>query len=238
MAKTRSTPATWAAARTRSLSSPSGVGTTMMSSPHPRDLGRDGVHQHRGGIGRLAAGDIEPGPIQGRDLLAQQGAVRLAIAPAGRGLVLGIGADARGGQLQGLALGGRDGVPGLFQAGARDLQVRRRSRASSGRSARCSPAGPRRHGRAGPRMMARDGLLDLVIGDGLPGEQGVEPVGKSASAVERRRISVMSLIHSSERRRLITGSEPLSTGARRPRPRAARPAGRSRRRASSSRRPC
>ena len=34
-------------------------------------LGGDGVHQHAGGVGGGAAGDVEPHPVQGRHLLAQ-----------------------------------------------------------------------------------------------------------------------------------------------------------------------
>ena len=35
--------------------------------PHPRHLGGDGVHQHRGGVGRRAAGHIDAHPAQAPD---------------------------------------------------------------------------------------------------------------------------------------------------------------------------
>ena len=48
---------------------------------HARDLRRDGVHQHGRGIGRLAAGHVDA-RVQRRDLLPQQRAVVVAVAPA------------------------------------------------------------------------------------------------------------------------------------------------------------
>ena len=144
---------------------------------HPGHLGGDGVHQHRGGIGRLAAGDIEPHPVQGSDLLAEEGAVGLDVAPAGQGLVFRVGADAPRRRLQGGALGGGDGLPGLGQPGGWDLQVRR-----AGGLPAVEAAGIVQQGRVTPSaQVANDGvhgLLDLGVGDGLPGQQGLKLGGK------------------------------------------------------------
>ncbi len=46
---------------------------------HTRHMGRDGVHQYRRGIGRLAAGHIDASPVEGRHLLTQHAAVGLGI---------------------------------------------------------------------------------------------------------------------------------------------------------------
>ena len=48
---------------------------------HARHLGGQGIHQHRAGIGRLATGHIDPCTVQRRHLLAQQGAIGLAVRP-------------------------------------------------------------------------------------------------------------------------------------------------------------
>jgi hypothetical protein len=45
-------------------------------------MGGNGVHQHAGRIGRLAAGHVDAHAVQRRDLLAQQRAVFVAVAPA------------------------------------------------------------------------------------------------------------------------------------------------------------
>ena len=48
---------------------------------HSRHLGRDDVHQHAGGIGRLAAGDINPHPPEGPDDLGKTDARLLQRKP-------------------------------------------------------------------------------------------------------------------------------------------------------------
>ncbi|MBO1996906.1 hypothetical protein J4714_13745 [Staphylococcus epidermidis] len=45
-------------------------------------MGRDGIHQHARWIGRLATGHIDAHAVQRRDLLAQQRAIFVAVAPA------------------------------------------------------------------------------------------------------------------------------------------------------------
>ena len=52
-------PASFAAASTSGESLPSGAGTTITSRGTPGDLGRHGIHQHRGRIGGGAAGHVE-----------------------------------------------------------------------------------------------------------------------------------------------------------------------------------
>ena len=88
-----------------------------------RHLGRQGIHQHRRGIGRLAARHVQTDTVEWRDLLAKNGAVRLGVGPAFHLLTFGIGAYALGRMLQRLALIRRDRFPGLAQARKGDLQV-------------------------------------------------------------------------------------------------------------------
>ncbi len=143
----------------------------------PRHLGGDGIHKHRGGIGRLATRDIEPDPVQGRDLLAQESAIVLDITPASDGLVIGIGADTLGGQAQGDLLVGRDGLPGLFQARLGNLQIR----CGCGLPT-IETTGIVQQGRVATLAQVQDdsihGPTDLGIRDGLPSEQRLEPFGK------------------------------------------------------------
>ena len=94
---------------------------------HARHVGRDGIHQHARWIRRLAAGHIDADPVQRRDLLAEQRAVGVNVAPAlAAGLFLRfvVAAHARGGGLQGFALNSGNGLEGGFQLGLRQLQLR------------------------------------------------------------------------------------------------------------------
>ena len=59
-----------------------GVGTTMMISPTPATWAGIAFISTRRRIGRLAARHVDADAVQRRDLLAQQGAVGVAVAPA------------------------------------------------------------------------------------------------------------------------------------------------------------
>ncbi|MNS95365.1 hypothetical protein D3C72_1296210 [compost metagenome] len=81
-------------------------------------MGRDGVHQHAGGIGRLATRHVNAHAVQRRDLLAQQRAVFVAVAPAfavGLLLRLVVAAHAARGRFQGLALLGGQALEGRLE---------------------------------------------------------------------------------------------------------------------------
>ena len=89
---------------------------------HAGDLGRHRVHQHRRGIGRLAAGDVDAHAVERRHLLAQPGAVVVDVAPGLADLALVVRADAPRRVHQRLAL--RLSEPGErgLHLGAADLQ--------------------------------------------------------------------------------------------------------------------
>ena len=69
---------------------------------YPGQLGGDAVHQHAGGIGGGAAGDVEPHPRQGEDLLPHEDAVLLIDQKAVADLVLVEGGDSLGGPIENL----------------------------------------------------------------------------------------------------------------------------------------
>ena len=81
---------------------------------HPRQPGRDGGHQHRGGVGGAAAGDVKPGPAHraGEELQAGRS------GHVGEGLRGVEGADPGGRQLQLSPLSGRQALASGLQRGA------------------------------------------------------------------------------------------------------------------------
>ena len=92
---------------------------------HASHMGGNGIHQHAGRIGRLAAGHIDAHAVQRRDLLAQQGAIGVTVAPAlaaGALLCLVVGAHALGGGRQRIALLVAQAVEGGLELGLRQLQ--------------------------------------------------------------------------------------------------------------------
>ncbi len=79
---------------------------------HTRHMRRNGVHQYRRGIGRLAARHIDAHAVEWGDLLAQQSAVFIAVLPALADLLqlaLVVAAHPDGGRLQRAALLRSDG---------------------------------------------------------------------------------------------------------------------------------
>ena len=69
---------------------------------HPRQLGRDAIHQDAGGIGRRAPGHIQAHPLQGQDLLAHEDALLVVDQKAVAHLALVEGDDAVGGPVEDL----------------------------------------------------------------------------------------------------------------------------------------
>ena len=86
---------------------------------HTGHLGRHGVHQYRAGIGGLATGHVDANAVQRGDLLAQQGAVFVFVAPGMGQLFLVVATDPFCGGAQGLLHFGRQTQPGGFQLLAR-----------------------------------------------------------------------------------------------------------------------
>ena len=94
---------------------------------HTRHVSGDGVHQHAARVGRFSTRHIDACAVNGGHLLAKQRALSVAIAPTlAHGFKLGlvVGANARGGGLQGVALRGGQAVKRLFEFGLRQLQRR------------------------------------------------------------------------------------------------------------------
>ena len=94
---------------------------------HTGHMGGNGVHQHARRIGRLAARHVNAHAIQRRDLLAQQRAVLVTVAPAlAIGLLLRfvVAAHTACRRLQRFALGSRQAVEGGFQLLLGQLQRR------------------------------------------------------------------------------------------------------------------
>ncbi len=173
MLNTRSTPATAAAASTSSFSSPPGAGATMIDLRHAGDLGGNGVHQHRGRIGRLAAGDVQADPIQRCHLLAEHGAVGFGKCPGILFLALGVGANAGGGDFQRLALGGGNIGQRPLQPGGGDFQI-------GGPDGGCSVEALRefQQGLIASRSDLRENFAHRgghgFVGDAFPGGQGFQ----------------------------------------------------------------
>ena len=71
---------------------PSGAGTTI-TSRHAGDLGRHGVHQHRGRIGGGATGHVQPDRFDRAPAPADLDAERIGVAFVGRLLAAVIGLD-------------------------------------------------------------------------------------------------------------------------------------------------
>ena len=93
---------------------------------HTGHVRGDGVHQHARRIGRLTPRHINTHTVQRRDLLAQEGAVNIPVAPAfATGFFLGlvVGAHALGSGLQRVALGGSERLESGFQLGLGQLQL-------------------------------------------------------------------------------------------------------------------
>ena len=93
---------------------------------HARDMRRNGVHQHRGRIRGLAAGDIDADPIQRSDLLAQITAIGVTKAPAlAAGLFLRhvVGPHALGCEQQRVALRLGNTLECIFQLLRAQLQL-------------------------------------------------------------------------------------------------------------------
>ena len=76
---------------------------------HAGDAGRHGVHQHRGWIGRLAAGDIQANRVERGPAHAQGQAGGVGEAQIGGELGAVEGLDAGGGEIERGELVGRDG---------------------------------------------------------------------------------------------------------------------------------
>ena len=71
MVNTRSTPQTCGRRQHQFVHHAARRGHHHDEFLHPGHLGGNGVHQHRRGIGRLAARHVQPDPVQRRDLLAR-----------------------------------------------------------------------------------------------------------------------------------------------------------------------
>ena len=93
-----------------------------------RDLGRNGVHQHRRRIGGLASRYIQTDAIQRRDLLTKERAVGLGVAPGFNFLPLVITAHARRRLFQSRTLISGDFLRRLGKASFWNLQRRGRGR--------------------------------------------------------------------------------------------------------------
>ena len=87
-------------------------------------LGRHGIHQHRARIGGLAARHVDADPVERRDLLAEQRAVVLDVAPRAAQLVLVIASYPVGGLFQRDARRIGDAPERRFQFGAGQFQRR------------------------------------------------------------------------------------------------------------------
>ena len=84
---------------------------------HAGDAGRDGVHQHRGRIGRLAARHVEPDRIERRPAHAQRQAGGVGDPQVGGHLGAVERLDAGGGEVQRGGQLGRDGGDGGVDLG-------------------------------------------------------------------------------------------------------------------------
>ena len=139
-------------------------------------MGGNGVHQHRRRIRRLAAGHIDADAVERRDLLAQQRAVLVAVAPAfaaGLFLRLVVSANPPGSGLQGISLGGGNRLERGFQFGLREFKLGHRSGAQPVKA-----GGVLQHGRIAALLhIGQDvghPLFDLGVGVGRPVQPGLE----------------------------------------------------------------
>ena len=140
---------------------------------HPGHVGGNGVHQHRGGVGRLAPRNVDAGAIQGGDLLTQHGAVGLGVVPGLRPLALVVEADPLGGLGQRLALLGGQAVIGLAQPRRGQGQL---GHARHGKAVE-AVAGLDQGGVTAGTHRGEDLLdprLDRGVGNAVPGQQGGE----------------------------------------------------------------
>ncbi|KPZ03989.1 Uncharacterized protein ALO94_05587 [Pseudomonas syringae pv. spinaceae] len=94
---------------------------------HPRHFRRNGIHQHRRRVRRLAAGHVQAGSIQRRDFLPQHRAVGLGVAPGVLLLLLVVAAHTLGGFFQCLALNRRNARQRKLQTFAGQDQLSHRS---------------------------------------------------------------------------------------------------------------
>ena len=140
---------------------------------HPGDLGRDRIHQYRGGIGGLATGNIQASTIQRGNLLPQQGAIGLSVGPGFLLLVLVIHPYPFGGTFQGLTLGRRDRLQGLLQTFLGDLQLRHAADRHAVKAIGVFDHRGITTLTYGGEDLAHDGV-DLVIGNAFPGQQFVQ----------------------------------------------------------------
>jgi hypothetical protein len=94
------------------------------------DLGRQRVHEHRGGIGRGAAGHVEAGGGDRGPALADAQARRVGVVEVGGHLAPVVRLDARRGELEGLQDLARNARRGRSQLGLGDAQGLRRQAGS------------------------------------------------------------------------------------------------------------
>ncbi|MNF45084.1 hypothetical protein D3C84_262090 [compost metagenome] len=140
-------------------------------------LGRNGVHQHRRRIGRLAARHIQAGAIQRGDLLAEHGAVGLGVGPGVLLLPLVVEAHALGGLLQRRALLDTDAGQGQLQALARQDQL-----GHGGRLDAVEALGVLDQRGIAALAHALDdvqhALVDRIVGHAFPAQQMIQMTGK------------------------------------------------------------
>ena len=137
---------------------------------HTGHVRRHGIHQYRRGIGGLAAGYVDTDPIERRHLLAQHGAIRLAVLPGFRLLALVIEPDALGGMTQRLALFRRHALECRLETFRADHQL---GHVGSGQTVEA--VGVLDHGVVTALANGGDDLRDpppdLMVGDTFPGQQ-------------------------------------------------------------------
>ena len=137
---------------------------------HAGDLGRDGIHQYRRGVGRLAARHIDADPVQRGNLLAQRVAQRIGVLPAVLFLQAVKMTDALCSQLQCLAQAGLQALKGGPQCHGIQLQLGKLLRRMM-----VKLLGQRQHSGI-PTLthlvnQCRHGLYQLRVGHGLKRQQ-------------------------------------------------------------------
>ncbi len=146
---------------------------------HTGNLGRNGIHQDRGRIGRLATGDVKPYPIQRSDLLAKHGAISFGVAPGVLALVLVVTAHTLGGHFQRAALRRSNAFKRQLQAGAIKGQIGH----IAGREAvKAFGVLDQRRITAGAHRCDNflNPVINRLVGDAFPGQQGIQMLGKIA----------------------------------------------------------